>query len=104
MKAQNRKVYSQSSVSIGDTGNFTLLNTKENIDKQNDKVTLTCTCKNNGNDESTVTIKAYFMDAAGKVLAVKSVSLSCSGNMELTTDISATGITSNYKAFKVEVQ
>ncbi|HTA82273.1 MAG TPA: hypothetical protein VK783_05055 [Bacteroidia bacterium] len=98
--------YSSSSVSVstGSSENFTLLRTTENIDKQNDRVTLTCTCKNNSNDESTVTLKASFMDADGKVIAVKKVSLSCSGNMQLNTDISASGISNEYKTFKVEVQ
>src|SRR6185437_14902192 len=80
--------------------NSTELETTESADKNTGTVTLHCTYTNTGSKEKSVKLKAYFMDANGKVLSEKSVSLSCSGNATFSTDISASGMGSDYKSYK----
>jgi hypothetical protein len=83
---------------------FKVLSTDEEVDINDGNVTLVCKCRNTGKGEKSVKIKGYFMDDTGKVLSIKEVSVECTGNMSLTTRLTASGIARSYKKFKIEIE
>jgi hypothetical protein len=78
--------------------------TREIIDRDNGTVTLICKYHNTGDKEKNVTLNAKFYNNDGDVVATKSVSLTCSGNASITSQIVADGLGKDYKTYKLDVE
>jgi hypothetical protein len=77
---------------------------REIVDRDKGTVTLVCKYHNKGNAEKTVTLNAKFYNNQDKVVAIRSVTITCSGNASVTSQIMADGLGSDYKTYKLDIE
>jgi hypothetical protein len=98
MDGNNSNITTETSI------NGAVVDASESIDKVNDVITVHCKYKNNTTESKTITINASFLDKNDSEITVKSISLTCSPNGEVSTDLSANGILNKYKTYKIEIE
>ena len=93
-----------SNASSTGSGNKNAVSSSVDINVATHTVIVHCIYKNSGAQAEKVSLKVYFLDAGGNVLAVKTAAVTCPGNTQAGAALAYDNKDGKYNSYRIEVQ